>query len=46
VAGPAGWPVAALGVVVPLGFENFNAVVPALMTAARGISRAMGVSLP
>ncbi|TJY71574.1 IclR family transcriptional regulator [Arthrobacter sp. CAU 1506] len=46
VAGPAGWPVAALGVVVPLGFENFNAVVPALMTAARGISRAMGVALP
>ncbi|MFD1214445.1 IclR family transcriptional regulator [Arthrobacter sp. GCM10027362] len=33
---------AALGVVVPLGFENFQSVVPALMTAARGIARTIG----
>ncbi|NKX53548.1 IclR family transcriptional regulator [Arthrobacter mobilis] len=33
---------AALGVVVPLGFENSQSVVPALMTAARGIARTLG----
>jgi DNA-binding IclR family transcriptional regulator len=34
--------IAALSVIVPLGMENLNVTVPVLMTAARGISRAMG----
>ena len=42
VLGPHGNAQAALGVVVPLGFESFQSVVPALMTAARGIARTMG----
>lgn len=43
VFGRQGSAVAALGVVVPTGRENTAATVPALMTAARGISRALGV---
>lgn len=43
VFGTAGTAVAAIGVVVPTGEENISAVVPALMTAARGISRGLGV---
>ncbi|WP_354178068.1 IclR family transcriptional regulator [Arthrobacter sp. UYP6] len=35
---------AALGVVVPTGAENQAATVPALMAAARGISRGLGVA--
>ncbi|MER1996155.1 MAG: IclR family transcriptional regulator [Arthrobacter sp.] len=42
VFGPHGSAVAALGVVVPRGRENTAATVPALMTAARGISRGLG----
>lgn len=42
VFGPQGSAVAALGVVVPRGRENTAATVPALMTAARGISRGLG----
>jgi DNA-binding IclR family transcriptional regulator len=42
VLGPHRNAQAALGVVVPLGFENFQSVVPALMTAARGIARTLG----
>ncbi|MBD8043970.1 IclR family transcriptional regulator [Arthrobacter sp. Sa2BUA2] len=44
VFGPLGTAVAALGVVVPLGRENTAATVPALMTAARGISRGLGTN--
>ena len=44
VFGPLGTAVAALGVVVPLGRENTVATVPALMTAARGISRGLGAN--
>ena len=43
VFGPAGTAVAAIGVVVPTGEEHIPATVPALMTAARGISRGLGV---
>ncbi|MCC9195778.1 IclR family transcriptional regulator [Arthrobacter sp. zg-Y820] len=39
----AGNAVAAIGVVVPTGAENPAATVPALMTAARGITRGLGV---
>ena len=39
----AGNALAAIGVVVPTGAENPAATVPALMTAARGISRGLGV---
>ncbi|MCC3281211.1 MULTISPECIES: IclR family transcriptional regulator [Arthrobacter] len=42
IFGPQGPAVAALGVVVPRGSENTSATVPALMTAARGISRGLG----
>ena len=44
IFGPLGTAVAALGVVVPLGRENTAATVPALMTAARGISRGLGAN--
>ncbi|MDN3903751.1 IclR family transcriptional regulator [Arthrobacter sp. YD2] len=43
VFGAGGTAVAAIGVVVPTGEENISATVPALMTAARGISRGLGV---
>lgn len=43
VFGSGGTAVAALGVVVPTGAEQLSATVPALMTAARGISRGLGV---
>lgn len=39
----AGYAAAAIGVVVPTGDENPAATVPALMTAARGIARGLGV---
>lgn len=39
----SGTALAAIGVVVPTGAENISATVPALMTAARGISRGLGV---
>ena len=39
-------PVAALGVVVAAGEENIPAIVPALMTAARGLARAVGQVVP
>ena len=42
----AGRPVAALGVVVAAGEENIPAIVPALMTAARGLARAVGQVVP
>ena len=43
VFGASGTAVAAIGVVVPTGGEHIPATVPALMTAARGISRGLGV---
>ena len=43
VFGPGGTAMAAIGVVVPTGAENIPATVPALMTAARGIARGLGV---
>ena len=43
VFGAGGTAVAAIGVVVPTGAECVPATVPALMTAARGISRGLGV---
>ncbi|MCC9144874.1 MULTISPECIES: IclR family transcriptional regulator [unclassified Arthrobacter] len=43
VFGASGTAVAAIGVVVPTGSEHTTATVPALMTAARGISRGLGV---
>lgn len=42
----SGMALAAIGVVVPTGEENISATVPALMTAARGISRGLGVLPP
>ena len=42
----AGRPAAALGVVVAAGEENIPAIVPALMTAARGLARAVGQVVP
>ncbi|QWT24220.1 IclR family transcriptional regulator [Subtercola sp. PAMC28395] len=38
--------IAALNVIVPLGEEDLRATVPALKTAARGISRALGAQRP
>ena len=43
VFGTGGTAVAAIGVVVPTGSEHMSTTVPALMTAARGISRGLGV---
>ncbi|MCC9203820.1 IclR family transcriptional regulator [Arthrobacter sp. zg-Y769] len=43
VFGAGSTAVAAIGVVVPTGGEYIPATVPALMTAARGISRGLGV---
>jgi len=42
----AGRPVAALGVVVAAGEEKIPAIVPALMTAARGLAGAVGQVVP
>ena len=43
VSGTGGTAVAAIGVVVPTGSEHISTTIPALMTAARGISRGLGV---
>ncbi|MCQ1949244.1 IclR family transcriptional regulator [Arthrobacter sp. zg-Y859] len=43
VFGAGGTAVAAIGVVVPTGSEHISSTIPALMTAARGISRGLGV---
>ena len=44
IFGPENTAVAALSVIVPLNEENTSARVPLLMTASRGISRALGWS--
>lgn len=42
VLGRNGHALAALGVVLPVGYENLQSLVPVLMAGARGISRAVG----
>jgi DNA-binding IclR family transcriptional regulator len=42
VLGRSGHAIAAIGVVLPLGFENLPSLVPVLMAGARGIARAVG----